>query len=61
MLQKRSNKLRKMTNDEKLEALYEKHGKWRQKAIKVNYKIRTLQTSIDCLEFEMGLGKNPFR
>ena len=49
-----------MNNHEELEALYEKHGKWRQKATKVNYKIRTLQTKIDMLEYQLGMGKKPF-
>ena len=43
----------------KLEALYEKHGNLKSKAIKVDYKIRVAETQINILEAEMGISK-PF-
>ena len=42
-----------------LQALYEKHGNLKRKAIKVDYKIRVMETQINILESEIGISK-PF-
>lgn len=43
----------------KLDTLYEKHGNLKRKAIKVDYKIRVMETQINILESELGIGE-PF-